>query len=66
MVALGLHYYVSAQNIELPHLENDIPTSIALDANGDIILAGYTKSFDDVDKLVPQKKHKLRRYKEQQ
>jgi hypothetical protein len=47
MVACSINYYASAQNIELPHLENDIPTSIALDANGDIILAGYTKSFDD-------------------
>jgi len=47
IVAFGLNYYASAQNIELNGLENDVPTSIALTDEGQIILAGYTKSFDD-------------------
>ncbi len=47
MVACSINYYAVAQNVELLYLENDIPTSIAIANNGDIIMAGYTKSFDD-------------------
>jgi hypothetical protein len=47
IAVLGINFYASAQNIEIKGLKNDVPTSIALDANGDMILAGYTKSFDD-------------------
>jgi len=47
IVAFSSNYYASAQNMEISNTYNDVPTSVALDGNGNIILAGYTKSFDD-------------------
>lgn len=47
---LGLFYfsnYSYAQNQKYGGLKNDIPSSIAITENGQIVLAGFTKNFDD-------------------